>query len=228
MATTPVSSSTNSASGFGLLSGNEATMGRDDFLKLLVEQIKNQDPLAPKDNSEFVAQLAQFSSLEQSMAMNDRLDTLTLLERGASNTQVLSMVGQKATVKGNVVTTDGNGGATGVSFTLGGNSAKTTVTISDSSGNTVRSIDVGAKNQGVVNLYWDGKSAAGNLQPKGSYKLAVTATNSVGASVPVDMQTVGIIDAISFDEGYPIMHLNNGATAPVSDLLRVENPPSGS
>lgn len=228
MATSSVTSSTNSTSGFGLLSGSEATMGRDDFLKLLVEQIKNQDPLSPQDNTEFVAQLAQFSSLEQSMAMNDRLDTLTLLERGASNTQVLGMVGQQATVKGNAVTTDGNGGATSVAFTLGGKSAKTTVTISDSSGNAVRTIDVGAKNQGVVNLYWDGKNAAGNLQPKGSYKISVTATNSAGASVPVDMQTVGIIEAISYDEGYPVMHLDNGATAPVSDLLRVENPPSGS
>jgi flagellar basal-body rod modification protein FlgD len=231
MATSSVTSSvssTTSATTSSLFSGKESSLGKEDFLKLLIEQIKNQDPLEPQENSDYVAQLATFSSLEQQMSMSDQLATLSLLDQGIANAQVLTMVGKQATVKGDVVTTDGNGTATNIMFTLGSKSTKTTVTISDSSGTVVRSLELGAKNAGVVTLNWDGKNAAGNLQPKGSYNITVKATNSSGSAVPVDTQTVGIIDAVSYSNGYAEVELDNGASAPVSDLLRVENPPSGS
>jgi hypothetical protein len=54
----------------------------------------------------------------------------------------------------------------------------------------------------------------------------VTATNESGAAVSVEQKTVGLVEAISFDQGYPVLHLDNGAVAPVSDLLRVDSPPS--
>jgi flagellar basal-body rod modification protein FlgD len=202
-------------------------MGRDEFLKLLVAQLKNQDPLKPQDNSQFVAELAQFSSLEQSMGINDRLDLLTTQSRGQSNAQVLTMVGQLATVKGSVVSTDGNGGTASIGFTLGGNATSTTVTISNSDGKVVRTLETGAKNAGYVRVTWDGKDLAGNLQPKGSYSVSVKAKNSQDAAVPTDQQTIGIVKGISFDQGYPVLQLDNGASAPVSDLLRVDSPPTG-
>ncbi|HEX2875751.1 MAG TPA: flagellar hook capping FlgD N-terminal domain-containing protein, partial [Polyangiaceae bacterium] len=106
----PVNNTTTSAAE-GLtnaLGGNKA-MGRDAFLKLLVAQLKNQDPLKPQDNSAFVAELAQFSSLEQSMGVNDKLNQMMLQNQGMANSNVVNMVGQIATVKGSLVTTDGSG-----------------------------------------------------------------------------------------------------------------------
>src|SRR5688572_8409505 len=82
-------------------------MGRDEFLKLLVAQLRHQDPLKPQDGAQFVAELAQFSSLEQSMGMNDRLDMLMSQTRGLANTEVVGLVGKEATVKGSLVTIDG-------------------------------------------------------------------------------------------------------------------------
>jgi flagellar basal-body rod modification protein FlgD len=58
----------------------EQGIGKDAFLKLLVEQLKNQDPLAPQDGAQFVAQLAQFNSLEQLISINDRLGKLLVSE----------------------------------------------------------------------------------------------------------------------------------------------------
>jgi flagellar basal-body rod modification protein FlgD len=72
-----VGSSTAAAGGFAQALGASKGMGREAFLKLLVAQLKNQDPLKPQDNSAFVAELAQFSSLEQTMGINDRLDLLS-------------------------------------------------------------------------------------------------------------------------------------------------------
>lgn len=223
---TAANSTANTSAGFGLLSGKEKSLDKESFLKLLVAQLKNQDPLKPQDNTQFVAELAQFSNLEQSMGINDRLDLLAVQSRGQSNAQVLSMVGQKATVKGNVVSFDRNVGTSKIGFTLGGPSTTTKVIISDSSGNAVRTLEVGARQQGYSTVTWDGKDLAGNLQPKGVYQVSVIAKNDSDSAVPVDQQTVGIINGISFDQGYPVLHLNNGATAPVSDLLRVDSPPT--
>src|SRR3954468_12296666 len=83
--------------------GGNDSLGQDAFLKLLVAQLKNQDPLNPQQNYEFVAQLAQFSSLEQSVGINTRLDQLAAQNQGLQNSQVVSLVGKTATVKGNIV-----------------------------------------------------------------------------------------------------------------------------
>ena len=107
---------TSGAALSGALNSNPA-MGRDAFLKLLVAQLKNQDPLKPQDNSAFVAELAQFSSLEQSMGVNDKLNQMMLQNQGMANSNVVNMVGQIATVKGSLITTDGSGVGAPVAFT---------------------------------------------------------------------------------------------------------------
>src|ERR1700754_527009 len=84
--------------------GGNGAMGQEAFLKLLVAQLQNQDPLNPQDNYEFVAQLAQFSSLEQTIGINDRLDQLALQSQGLQNTETIALVGKQVTVKGNIVT----------------------------------------------------------------------------------------------------------------------------
>src|SRR6187549_344150 len=113
----PVNNTTTSAAGLSSALGANKAMGRDAFLKLLVAQLKNQDPLKPQDNSAFVAELAQFSSLEQSMGVNDRLDQMMLQNQGLANANVVNMVGSVATVKGSLITTDGSGVGVPVAFT---------------------------------------------------------------------------------------------------------------
>src|SRR3954467_15691864 len=125
----PVSSSSPSQDALSSALGTKQTMGKDDFLKLLVAQLKNQDPLAPQDNTQFVAQLAQFSSLEAAMGTNSRLDGITSQNQGLANTQVVSLVGKTATVKGSLVTATGSGTAVPVSFTLASATDSTNVSI---------------------------------------------------------------------------------------------------
>src|SRR6188768_401945 len=110
MATGPITGpgSTNVLSSLSNQGGTKP-LDKDAFLKLLVEQLKNQDPLKPQDDSAFVAQLAQFSQLEQSMAINTRLDTLAAQNAGLANAQSVALVGDVATVRGNLVTADGTG-----------------------------------------------------------------------------------------------------------------------
>lgn len=215
-------STTNATSGFGLSTGAEKALNRDDFLKLLVAQMKNQDPLKPQDNTQFVAELAQFSNLEQSMGINDRLDLLALQSRGQSNAQVTGLVGQTATVKGSAVTLAGNGTGAAINFTASERIAKSTITIKDSSGNTVRTLELGAHNAGLVSLQWDGKDSKGTPQIAGGYAVSVKAVDADGNAVSVDQNTTAKVTGISYESGYPVLQLANGATAPVSDLVRIQ------
>jgi flagellar basal-body rod modification protein FlgD len=217
------STAASSASAFGL-TGAEKSMNRDDFLKLLVAQLKNQDPLKPQDNTEFVAQLAQFSSLEATMGINDRLDMLTLQSRGQSNTEAISMVGKTVTVRGSNLTSDGSGTAVPIRFTQDAASASTTVTIRDQSGSTVRIMDLGAQKAGIVSKNWDGRNNNGLIQPAGSYSMTVTAKDANDAAISVTQQASGTVDSVSFDQGYPVLHLTNGLSVPVSDLVKVGSP----
>lgn len=201
-------------------------MGRDAFLKLLVAQLKHQDPLKPQDNTQFVAELAQFSSLEQTMGINERLDLLSAQSRGLQNAEVVSLVGKQATVRGSKLTLDGKGAGASVSFTLPSGSASTTVTIRDQSGRTVKTMDLGARSEGNTRIQWDGKSDAGQVQPAGTYVVEVKAETADGAPIAASQETTGTVAAVSFDKGYPVLHLSNGTDVPVSDLLRVDSPPN--
>ncbi len=208
-------------SSLGALTGGNA-MGRDAFLKLLVAQLRHQDPLKPQDGSQFVAELAQFSSLEQTIAINDRLDLLALQNRGLANTQVASLVGQTATVRGTMISSDGTGVGAPVGFTLASAAAKVTVTIRNAAGEVVRTIDVGQKAAGFTKLMWDGRNDAGVVQPAGAYQVSVTAKDAADSPVSVEQETTGTVTAVSFDKGYPVLHLDTGVSVPVSDLLKVE------
>src|SRR5260221_7976396 len=130
MAINPVSSNSAAQQALSQLSNNQG-LDKNAFLKLLVAQMKNQDPLKPMDNTEFVAQLAQFSNLEQVMGINQRLDTLTVQGQGLANTQVAGLVGKTVTVNGTTIGLDGSGGAASLGFTLEAPSAQTQVVIRD-------------------------------------------------------------------------------------------------
>lgn len=202
------------------MGGNKA-MGQEAFLKLLVAQLQNQDPLNPQENHEFVAQLAQFSTLEQSVGINERLDQLALQNRGMQNSQIVGLVGKEATVKGDIVTLSGQGAIVPVSFTLESAAEEATIVIRDAAGRNVRTIPVAARAAGNVTVTWNGQSDSGNPQPAGPYQVSITAKNADGAPVALTQQSKGRVDSVSFDRGFPVIHLDSGVAAPVGDLLSV-------
>ncbi len=201
--------------------GGDDALGQEAFLKLLVAQLQNQDPLNPQENHEFVAQLAQFSSLEQSIGINDRLDQLALQNQGLQNSQIVSLVGKQATVKGSIVTLSGQGAIVPISFTLDSAAKEGTVTIRDAAGRSIRTLPVSARAKGTVTVTWNGQNDSGVPQPAGAYQVNVTARNAADGPVSVTQQTSGRIKSVSFDRGFPVINLDSGVAAPVGDLLSV-------
>ncbi len=204
--------------------GNNQGLDKNAFLKLLVAQMKNQDPLKPIDNTDFVAQLAQFSNLEQVMGINSRLDALTAQQQGLANTEVSRLVGSTVTMNGGTIGLDASGVGAQLGFTLGAPSTTTQIVIADSNGNPVRTMDLGAKHGGFNQVMWDGKSDSGVMQPAGAYKIAVSAKDAKGAVIDVQQNATGVVRSVSFVKGYPELTLDSGLQAPVSDLLQVVSP----
>jgi flagellar basal-body rod modification protein FlgD len=221
----PVSGA-NSADPLSSALGGKPTLGEQDFLKLLVAQLKNQDPLAPQDNTQFVAQLAQFSSLQAAMGTNTRLDNITSQNQGQANTAVVSLVGKVATVRGNLVTYAGSGQAVPVGFTLAAATDSTNVSIQDAAGNVLRTIPIGAHGAGLVRVSWDGRDNQGNVLPAGTNAVSVQAKTADGGSVSVAQETTGLVKSVAFDKGYPVLTLDNGMQVPVSDLIEVASSPN--
>ncbi|SDS80008.1 flagellar basal-body rod modification protein FlgD [Pseudomonas asplenii] len=155
-------------------SGGQA-LGKDAFLQLLVTQLKNQNPLDPQDNSAFVAQLAQFSSLEGITTLNSSVNNITSAFQSSQALQASSLVGRSVIVPTSQAVVDTSKSFTGTAVITGATDS-TTLKISDSTGKVVRTIDLGAQT-GTSNaaFAWDGKDDSGTLLASGTYTFSATA-----------------------------------------------------
>src|SRR5271166_6243061 len=138
--TAPTSSTSTSSASSVASAVTGGSLGQNAFLKILMAQIQNQDPLQPMDDTTFVTQLAQFSSLEQQVSTNQLLQTAAAQQQAQLNAQDASLVGHTVTVSRASTTLGSSGVPAAVGFTLGAGAQSVTVTISDPSGNEVRTI----------------------------------------------------------------------------------------
>lgn len=154
----------------------------DKFMTLLVTQLQNQDPLNPMDNSQMTSQLAQLQTVTGVNKLNDTLESLKASYQSSESISATNLIGHGVLVDGGNVTLSGSKGILGVE--LGTDADAVQVTITDSKGNTVQTMDLGAQKAGVIPLAWDGVPDATKLDANGkpvtvadgSYKFTVTAT----------------------------------------------------
>ena len=174
-------------------------LSQDDFLKLLVTQLKNQDPLKPTDNTEFVSQLAQFSQLEQSAKQAQLLQQSLDAQTASLQFTLLPMIGRTVTI-GQPVVQLGDGPAA-FGYTLGKNAQKVLVSIQDHQGQVVRSLEYRDQLAGVHAAEWDGKDQDGIAMPKGLYRYVISALDVEGKAVPVEGRASLIVSGVRMEEG---------------------------
>jgi flagellar basal-body rod modification protein FlgD len=173
-------------------------MGRDQFLELLVAQLKNQDPLSPLKADEFAAQLAQFSTVEQLTKLNA---TVTSQRedgalQGLLNQTALgaSLIGKHVLAEGDQVTVT-SGTPASIDATIGGSGGKVTLTMYDGAGGLAGSVQLGNLGAGNHTL-----RLPGNL-PSGTYTCKVEVTDAKGTAVPVRTYAQGVVDGVQFECG---------------------------
>ncbi|MBF0169539.1 MAG: hypothetical protein HQK87_00375 [Nitrospinae bacterium] len=197
-------------------------MGKDQFLTLLVAQLKNQDPTNPVDNSQFTSQMAQFSSLEQLMGINDAMGLMTSAVNSANTSQAINLIGKEVTAQGHNVYVKGGQGAD-VTFEIPDTASGAKIIVEDAAGNVVRTIDKGSLPAGKNTVAWDGTADDGSTLPDGLYTYTVLANDSAGNLMDVSTYTRGIATGVSYDGGVAYVTVGNQKYM-LSEIVEVHEP----
>jgi len=181
---------------------DDSQMGRDAFMKLLVTQLQNQDPMDPMDTKQMVTQLSDLTSVEQLVAIEGRMQALEVGVAGMSNAQVSSLVGKNVTADTSTLRIGDDGEAKGA-FRLDGSASEVTVTIRGADGEVVRELELGEMLGGEHVYEWDGTNEQGERMPAGRYTVDVAATDEDGTPVSVRREVEGVVQGVSYEDGYP-------------------------
>lgn len=196
-------------------------LGQDSFLKLLTEQIKNQDPFEPVKNEDMVAQMATFSNVAGISEMNKTLKDMTSRLDMANGAQAISYVGKTVLVEGDTAYPNTDGTLNAI-LPLDPGADDVQVRISDSAGNLIRTLQYGAQGAGQVKVDWDGKTEDGGAAPAGPYKLESSVLRN-GTRVASVMNVWAPVTSVSLgaDGGSPMLNLAGLGPKPLSAVREV-------
>ena len=193
-----------------LNSGNQAkagdSLGKEDFLRLLMTQMTNQDPLNPLDSQGMMAQFAQMGSLEQLTNINQQLGELNRTQGQIVRSTAASYLEKDVTVQGGAARVN-DGRAPAVQYKLS-TDANVAVKILDEGGSPVRMLELGFLPAGSHRIEWDGVDNDGDLVPNGRYSYDVDARASDDTTVPVDLYVSGKISGVRFADGRQYIRMN--------------------
>jgi flagellar basal-body rod modification protein FlgD len=175
-----LSSTTTTSASSSSTDTSDEIMGKEDFLTLLVAQLKNQDPLDPDDPTDFTAQLAQFSSLEQLFNLNESLDTLVNSQQESDQLNGTDLIGKDVVYEGNAI--EFNGDPIEIGYELEEAATALIITIQDENGATVSTITPSELDTGTHFIEWDGMDSSGNVLADGNYVIDIQVDDGSGVS----------------------------------------------
>jgi flagellar basal-body rod modification protein FlgD len=196
------------------------TLGKDDFLKLLVTQLRNQDPLKPMDPTEFTAQLAQFTSLEQLYNVNEKLQALNSIQKGFDRLSALSMIDKYVISGSDTFQLEGNSVELGFKFQDKIKDA--TIYVKDLSGQTVYKIQVAQPPIGEHFVRWDGTDQDGGPVPQGTYSITAIGTTEEGEAIAGSTLVRSRIIGIDFSDIETTLMTTSGKVK-LSEISEVNN-----
>jgi flagellar basal-body rod modification protein FlgD len=187
----------------GVETSRETELGRDAFLRLLVAQLEHQDPLNPMESSEFTAQLAQFSSLEQLFNINENLEVIKGTESEQGTENLLDYIGKEVkSDQNNITVYDGN--STKGSYSLA-EPGHVIISIFNSAGTEIRTIYKQDQASGEYDFYFDGKDNNGYQVSDGEYTFTVQAFDNEGLPIVVDSGLSGEVTAVTYQGDTPYL-----------------------
>jgi len=207
----------------------KSILGKDDFLKLMIAQLKHQDPLSPLEGTEFASQLAQFSSLEQlsnlNRAVNQSIDANLILAQSINNTLTATLVGKDAKIGGDMIVNKGQE-QIGLGYKLPKSVSTVRVNIYDENGTLVKIIENAPVGIGEHKLSWDFTDNNGNRLPEGKYRFEIEAVDFNNEKIVVEQFKYGTIDGVKFAENGTLI-IVNGIEYLISEILEIMNNTSG-
>ncbi|HDH06271.1 MAG TPA: hypothetical protein ENH01_11305 [Nitrospirae bacterium] len=200
------------------VSSGMQSLGQEDFMNLLLQELSYQDPLKPMDSKEFTVQLTQFSSLDRLKDISDTLNDVLAFQQSMQNATVTNLLGKSVEVAGNSSYLNGTAD---MSYDLEANATSVKILIYDPSGKMVRSEKLGAQEAGD-NLYsWDGKDDLANQLPDGSYTFEIEAIDSAGETVEASTISSGEVTGVVYDNDITYLVLDGTRNVYLSDIQSV-------
>jgi flagellar basal-body rod modification protein FlgD len=218
----------NTTDPYAFINGNKTTqqtnnngqLDQNAFLKLMIAQLKNQDPTKPQDPSEFMSQLAQFSQVTSTQNMETSIQSLTDSMRSTQLLNGTSLVGHDILATADTDTIESGGTVTGaIDAPKGTTGVK--IVVKDAAGAEVRSFDMKDVVQGLNTFTWDGKTNTGVAAPAGQYKFSTVATVN-GETGALDPLLMSKVSSVTIDPSTSALTLNTTAGAvALADVRRV-------
>ncbi|CAD6523359.1 flagellar hook assembly protein FlgD [Paraburkholderia sabiae] len=211
---------TNSASSS---SSSSATSGSDlqnTFLQLLIAQMKNQDPTSPMDSSQMTSQLAQINTVTGIGQLNTSLTSLASQLTTSQQTQAANLISSTVLAPGNGFSV-ASGKATGFGVTLASDATDVQVTVKNSAGQIVNTIDLGKQSAGTIPIGWTPVDKSGNALPDGNYTFTASSTTANGTGAPATLSAATVQGIIKQPDGSPGLVLSNGKTVGLTSVAAI-------
>ena len=211
-------SSLNAKSNAASSKESSAAATEDRFLKLLVTQMKNQDPLNPMDNAQVTSQMAQLSTVSGIDKLNATLQALSDSMSIGQSLSATSMIGRGVLISGSSITLKDGKAIGGIELTQPADSVK--VLIQDAAGNTVSTLQMGPQKAGVTPLAWDGQTDAGTPAVNGTYKFSVEAMLA-GNKIDANALTFGMVNAVTPGINGAIFNVGTAGSVAMSAVKQI-------
>lgn len=195
-------------------------LDKDAFLKLMLAQMKNQDPTKPMESHEMAAQLAQFTSLEQLNNINSTLEGMKQSQAPAVGYQALNFIGKRVAGDSSKISRAAGDTKHDVSFQLLGDATKVKLTVKDAEGKPVKTLEFGNLKKGENSAQWNGVSGDGTAARPGEYRVTIEATGPTGQKVYAKTEFDGKITGVNYTSQGPVL-LVGTQTVKLQDVKKI-------
>lgn len=211
------------ANGNPIATGSLQALGKDDFLKLLITKLTHQDPLKPMEDEAFVAELAQFSSLEQlsnlNEALNNSLEWDYLQMQTINNTMATSLIGKDIKASFNNIYLDDDN-LPRINYTTTEFAGSIQITIKNTDGAVVRTLTEENVPPGNNSIEWDGKDENGNRLSEGFYQIEISGVDSNGDGISPSTYLEGRVTGVIYRDGSAYLQVN-GLEIPLAEVSAI-------
>lgn len=197
----------------------EEALGQADFLKLMTEQLQHQDPLKPMENSAFLGQLAQFSTVQGIGDLNTKVSNFSASQSSDQVLKGAALVGHNVLVPSAQVSIDATNSAKGVVAATAAGTVNFEIT--DANGTFVKQLSVPSSAAGEVSFAWDGTAANGNRMAAGKYGVTATQTDTAGSKSKLATYVDAPVDSVTIGSDGLYLNLTGLGTSPLANVLRV-------
>lgn len=199
------------------------SLDKDAFFKLMLTQMKNQDPTNPMKSHEMAAQLANFSSLEQMQNMNRTLDEMKNGQKPSENFQALNLIGKAVSGDSSKVVRGVNDKMHDFKFNLPMEASEVSIKVRDAEGTVVRTYELKSLKKGDNKLTWNGEDEKGMKAAPGEYQFFAEAKTADGKKVAIKTDFDGMITGVSYSGDGPVLHVGNQSLR-FADVRKITDP----